>query len=661
MAEETVILNFEVDQSKAVKDLERTEKAILNLKEEQKELNKEYKAGKISQEQYVSQNLRLQQSIRRETDQKRNLNKLIETESNSRNALKARISSLVKEYDNLNTTTAVGIKRQNELQKELSELNTQVTKTSKSAGLFKDQIGNYPQAFQQAAGSIRVAGVSVSDMGARLSSFVSPATAALGIVTALGAAYARSTIGAKDLEFAQNQLSEATTIVTNAFAGLISSGEDGEGALTKFVNFALKFSGVGLVDALFGTKIIETSKNLAVLKEQLEDLGIDELTARGKVSDRLAENQDLLSQIADEQEDIVKKVAAAEKISENLNNNQSELLTVLFEQKRIRDEQFAADDKNDEKRRAAAEIARTIDKIIADTTKKIEANERVQTKLNQQLEEELRLRRLVSELEQRKQSGADAGLTTSTIEQNPFATAGDEFNKAVGTDDIASEVIDPTAKIAEAQRNIYLSAYKADLESKELYNELKLESDRAALIASGRIAGEASELFDESTQAYKVLATASTLISTYAAAQNVFESLSKIPFVGFALGTAAATVAVAQGLQRVAKINGIEFAEGGYTGPGAKYDVAGVVHKGEYVSPKHVVESPGAQPHLRALEGMRKGYADGGFVTNTNTFDAQQSLMLLNAIRMLPAQEVSVKEINRVQNRVKVKEQSSRI
>lgn len=661
MAEETVILNFEVDQSKAVKDLERTEKAILNLKEEQKELNKEYKAGKISQEQYVSQNLRLQQSIRRETDQKRTLNKLIETESNSRNALKARISSLVKEYDNLNTTTAVGIKRQNELQKELSELNAQVTKTSKSAGLFKDQIGNYPQAFQQAAGSIRVAGVSVSDIGTRLASFANPATAALGIVTALGAAYARSTVGAKDLSFAQSQLSAITTTVTNSLGNLISSAEDGEGALTKLLNIALKFSFVGITDAIGLTNIVEGSKNIALLGEQLEDLAREELKIRAEVSERLETNQELLTIIGDEQASLNEKVSAAQKITDNLTENQKQLVDVKERELNIITQQLAADENNEDLQTRVLEVMREIAKIQSDTEKKIQANVRVQDDLNRALIEELRLRKLVSELDQRKATGADAGLTTNTIEQNPFVTAGDEFNKAVGTDDIASEVIDPTAKIAEAQRNIYLSAYKADLESKQLYNELKLESDRAALIASGRIAGEASELFDESTQAYKILASASTLISTYAAAQNVFESLSKIPFVGFGLGTAAAAVAIAQGLQRVAKINGIEFAEGGYTGPGAKYDVAGVVHKGEYVSPKHVVESPSAQPHLRALEGMRKGYADGGFVTNTNTFDAQQSLMLLNAIRMLPPQEVSVKEINRVQNRVKVKEQSSRI
>ena len=57
------------------------------------------------------------------------------------------------------------------------------------------------------------------------------------------------------------------------------------------------------------------------------------------------------------------------------------------------------------------------------------------------------------------------------------------------------------------------------------------------------------------------------------------------------------------------------FAEGGYTGDGNKYDVAGVVHAGEYVVPANVVRKNEAKGMLEALEGMRlRGYAEGGSV-----------------------------------------------
>ncbi|NTI74881.1 hypothetical protein G6L79_12815 [Agrobacterium rhizogenes] len=53
------------------------------------------------------------------------------------------------------------------------------------------------------------------------------------------------------------------------------------------------------------------------------------------------------------------------------------------------------------------------------------------------------------------------------------------------------------------------------------------------------------------------------------------------------------------------------FADGGYTGPGGKNTPAGIVHAGEFVVPKHIVDKIG----VPALSTMMKGYADGGLVT----------------------------------------------
>jgi tape measure domain-containing protein len=50
------------------------------------------------------------------------------------------------------------------------------------------------------------------------------------------------------------------------------------------------------------------------------------------------------------------------------------------------------------------------------------------------------------------------------------------------------------------------------------------------------------------------------------------------------------------------------FADGGYTGPGGKYDAAGIVHKGEYVIPADKVRKMG----VGGIERMLDGFADGG-------------------------------------------------
>jgi len=64
------------------------------------------------------------------------------------------------------------------------------------------------------------------------------------------------------------------------------------------------------------------------------------------------------------------------------------------------------------------------------------------------------------------------------------------------------------------------------------------------------------------------------------------------------------------------------FSGGGYTGPGGKYQPAGVVHAGEHVQPQEVVREPGALAFLERIRrnGFRatldqlrlRGYADGG-------------------------------------------------
>jgi phage-related minor tail protein len=56
------------------------------------------------------------------------------------------------------------------------------------------------------------------------------------------------------------------------------------------------------------------------------------------------------------------------------------------------------------------------------------------------------------------------------------------------------------------------------------------------------------------------------------------------------------------------------FAAGGYTGPGGKYEPAGIVHRGEYVMSKRATDRIGVG-NLEALHrGALAGFAAGGYV-----------------------------------------------
>jgi len=104
-------------------------------------------------------------------------------------------------------------------------------------------------------------------------------------------------------------------------------------------------------------------------------------------------------------------------------------------------------------------------------------------------------------------------------------------------------------------------------------------------------------------------------------------------------------------------INSSGFAEGGYTGDGGKYDVAGVVHRGEYVVPKHIVSNPKYSGAISALESVRQnGYADGGLVTSnlSSGIDAQiqSQKQILSLVSNMPSPVVVVQDINEKQNDV---------
>lgn len=57
----------------------------------------------------------------------------------------------------------------------------------------------------------------------------------------------------------------------------------------------------------------------------------------------------------------------------------------------------------------------------------------------------------------------------------------------------------------------------------------------------------------------------------------------------------------------------LQFDRGGYTGPGGKYDPAGIVHRGEFVFTKEATSAIGVN-NLYAMMRGAQGYADGGYV-----------------------------------------------
>lgn len=189
----------------------------------------------------------------------------------------------------------------------------------------------------------------------------------------------------------------------------------------------------------------------------------------------------------------------------------------------------------------------------------------------------------------------------------------------------------------EKQKEKQAAEEKIKLEKQVADNEKKLAIEKAKIERQMAIKAKATALIQ-------------TAINTALGVTNV---LATTPAVDFGVARAilvAATIAsgIASGVSIAAQeIPPIpSFAKGGFTGKGGKYEPAGIVHKGEYVIPKEIVQNPSYSSTISNLESERKrlkGYADGGFVDNTvdsasitnQTLDAQNQRPIVVDVRQI--------------------------
>ena len=635
---EEIILELEVDRSQAATELDKVEKALLAAKREQQELNKAFKEGKITEDEYIRSNRELQRVIKTESDQKKVLNNLLETESNSRNAIRQRVSQLTREYNNLNQGTKEGAQRARDLEKELKSLNEELNKGSKAAGNFKDNIGNYPEQLSEAAASTNIAGTSIKDIGDKFKGANGVMAITVGLLGTLAAAYARSSVGATDLAYAQSRLSATTAVLSNAFASVISTGRDGQGLLSRAVNFLLES-----IPAVGGV-LSSLTEEIADADLLLKELELSAAFAQGFAKDDERRAEFLRRIRDDEEESLQVRLEASKEIDGVLERSAERTIAVLNAQvQAIKDSTIGYENNRQAQLQVAqltAEIADKEEEITGKLTENVTARKAIADEIA-----------AVARADRRAQNPTD--VSTDDPISDAFATQLDnEFE--------IREQFDK--RIARAQEEAANEAIRQKRREVEARIELERRVADAQLEISAGFFATAASMFEQQSAEYKVFATAETLISTYAAAQKAYEAAFTPPTIA-SPGLAAGYVglAIAQGLANVAKINGIQFAEGGWTGPGEKYKPVGIVHADEYVVPKSVNNHPLAQSHIAALEGMRlRGYADGGYTTSSISAPINQQMEIANMIKNMPAPVVSVKEVTRKQKAIKVRETISK-
>lgn len=136
----------------------------------------------------------------------------------------------------------------------------------------------------------------------------------------------------------------------------------------------------------------------------------------------------------------------------------------------------------------------------------------------------------------------------------------------------------------------------------------------------GAVVDTAGAAAEAATMAASTAATVADTVATTAATAATTAMATAAAAAAVALQTVAASSA-SSGASSVIGALGAGFSSGGWTGPGTKFQPAGVVHADEFVHRQEVVRQPGAlafltrfnQVGMAALKGWQ-GYADGGLV-----------------------------------------------
>ena len=613
---ETIILDFQVEQGSAISELEKTKKSIIQLKQEQKELNDAYKKGNVTIEEYASESVRLEGILKKQQST----------------------------YNNV--------------QKSVTGVKTQLDK-------LIDSNKKISQEFANSAKSINVAGVSVGDLTTRIASFANPATAAVGIVTALGAAYARSSIGAKDLDFASNQLTSAVNILTDEFASLFSSVEDGEGLFSKITS-----SVINRLSPALGA----VTQIAANAQEKLDTIYEDREKLLAENNERLSENSDLLLELTDRTKTLEERTSAYNKIVENSKENSFRLVQSLKEERAqiiiknagIKDEgvikkELNAIDRKIEQESLKANKEQNKAKKILNAALAAEKKETdslnaskikaIQIAREKAVEDE-------SEFQRRKRI---RNLEQGLAGDGPIGGVDDPFGvKALSNQKIT---------ISNKETQIVQENYEKQREAIRKTTEFQAEQQKIAVEQTEQNFNQLALLFSEGSSARKAFGLAAIGVDTAQAFAALTAASEANPANAFTFGGAGVAQYIAGVIRIIGNIaaakqflDGGGFAHGGYTGDGGKYEPAGIVHRGEWVAPQHVVRSPAAKPHINALERMRlRGYADGGVVTSDATNGVNQSLLIANAMKNMPMPVVSWTEGRDVGRRVEFKERVSRL
>ncbi|MFW2742665.1 phage tail tape measure protein, partial [Acinetobacter baumannii] len=155
----------------------------------------------------------------------------------------------------------------------------------------------------------------------------------------------------------------------------------------------------------------------------------------------------------------------------------------------------------------------------------------------------------------------------------------------------------------------------------------------------GSLTSMFGSMFGEQSKAYKIMFAADKAYAIAAAGIAIQQNIAAASKAGFPLNLPLIAGAVAQGASIIANIRAIKdqgFAEGGYTGRGGKYEVAGAVHKGEIVWSQEDIKRWGG---VGLVEKMRKSTNPEAFLNNNASADSVMRRAMMSSSAFIESQK----------------------
>ena len=715
----TKILEVVVDNNKAVAAISHYNKLIEEQKKLQAELAQKYKDGEITQEAYRRATIKINEENKAYSRQIREISKELQNniiadqqKEGSLRRLRAELSNLTKEYDELGEAerrSDAGLK----LQAQINEITQTLKHNEGETGRFFRNVGDYAnktvEAFVRLGGSM---GKMKGPLNMAKNGFM--ALSSTPIITILGALISIIQKVIQNLKSSEASMQAVTVALAPLNAGsrmLTKVMQTLGNGIAKVVEKLTKWADkLGLINEAMKTEQQLVKDEIALQQREREvtmqnadsQLKVSQLKAQAadKINYSAKERIALLEQALAEEDAIAKRELEIAKERYRIQEEQSKLAENSKEENDQLIQSYAAmrqaeTDYFNKSRELTAQLTEAKKQMAAESKKATDANvkaaeaeltalAKAQGLTDEQLQKALDIKK--REIEARLKLVEKGTLEEYTLKQQQLKAEYDidmqrlaneegadeliklrreQFTKDMTdlehtweteaqavADDLLKQSLDTIQKEQEARKKAYNEAVQQEREKQKLAED----TARAFAGVAGSIAGMLQTFGEENRELArlsKVIALAQIAIETGVATAKGISSAMSVPFPANLAAIATTIATVISGMtSAISTVKSAKFATGGYvTGPGTgtSDSIPARLSAGESVINAKSTAMFG--PLLSSLN-----QAGGGVAFNPATGgqrDGYEFLAAAVAAGMKNAKlRVGVDEITRVQDRV---------